>query len=144
MLNETLKKFGYPKTLVKEYENWLLLCRPKQVTLGSLIFICKDQVDAFSKISEKSFNELPKAVKEVEAKIKELFQNDKINYLMLMMVDPEVHFHIIPRYSSNREFEGITFNDPSWPRKPDIDIVNEVSEEVLEKLIQKLRDSFAD
>ena len=142
MLEVTLKKFGYPNTLVKEYKHWYLLRRFEQVTLGSLILICREQTDAFSKISEGSFDELPVVVKEIETNLKKLFQNDKINYLMLMMVDPEVHFHVVPRYASNREFEGVVFKDSEWPKKADIDVVNNVSDDVLEKLTVSLRNAF--
>lgn len=142
MLDVTLKKFGYPTTLVKEYRHWYLLCRFKQVTLGSLILICKDQVDAFSKISAESFAELPFAIKEIEKNLKELYQYDKINYLMLMMKDPEVHFHVIPRYSSDRQFKEVIFSDTAWPKKADIDIVNDISEKTLLKLTIELQDSF--
>lgn len=143
MLDVTLKKFGYPDSLVKEYEHWLLLCRFEQVTLGSLILICKDQTGAFSKISPESFAELPIIVKEVETNLKKLFQYEKINYLMLMMVDPEVHFHIIPRYPSDKEFEGVVFKDFAWPKKPDIDVVNNISEDTFKKLTAMLRAGFA-
>ena len=138
----TLKKFGYPSTLVKEYKHWYLLRRFEQVTLGSLILICKEQTDAFSKISSESFGELPIAVKEIETNLKRLFQNDKINYLMLMMVDPEVHFHIVPRYANDREFEGVIFKDLEWPKKADIDVINNVRDDVLEKLTIVLRKAF--
>src|SRR3546814_6490735 len=43
---------------------------------------------------------------------------ERINYLMLMMVDPDVHFHVIPRYSILRIFEEIEFNDAGWPGPP--------------------------
>ena len=36
------------------------------------------------------------------------------------MVDPHVHFHVIPRYSSTREFGGAMFADAGWPRPPDV------------------------
>lgn len=32
-----------------------------------------------------------------------------------MMIDPEVHFHVIPRYSKPVEFHGKTFVDSDWP-----------------------------
>lgn len=143
MLSETLEKFGHPRRLVKEYKHWLLLCRFEQVTLGSLILICKDEVNAFSKISPESFAELAIIIPEIETKTKQLFQNDKINYLMLMMVDPEVHFHIIPRYSSDKEFDGITFHDFSWPKRTDIDLINKIDEAVLAKLTAHLRNGSA-
>ena len=36
-----LKKFNYRENLIKEYKNWLLLLRPEQTTLGSLVLIEK-------------------------------------------------------------------------------------------------------
>ncbi len=48
------------------------------------------------------------------------FDFQKINYLALMMVDPHVHFHVIPRYSGSREFAGSTFADATWPKPPDV------------------------
>ena len=137
-----LKKFRYPELLVKEYNNWVILCRFNHMTLGSLVLFCKDDVNEFSKISKESFAELPQVITEIETKTKELFQNGKINYLMLMMVDPVVHFHVLPRYSSDREFEGFTFKDFSWPKKPDLDLMNKIDEDMLLKITLKLRNYF--
>lgn len=142
MLHTTLKKFNHPETLVKEYDNWWLLCRLKQVTLGSLILICKDEVEAFSKISEKSFAEFPKIIQEIEFKLKTVFNYDKINYLMLMMYDPEVHFHIFPRYSIDKEFESVVFKDFGWPDAPSLKEINEVNNKTLAKLTEKIRSEF--
>ncbi len=58
-------------------------------------------------------------VKVVEIGLKAAFSYDKINYLMLMMVDPHVHFHVIPRYAATREFAGATWQDKNWPKPPD-------------------------
>ena len=48
------------------------------------------------------------------------FKPDKLNYLMLMMVDPDVHFHVLPRYASAREFAGKTHSDRFWPKPVDL------------------------
>ena len=58
---------------------------------------------------------------------------------MLMMVDPVVHFHILHRYSSDREFEGVIFKDFSWPNKPDIDLLNKIDEKMLAKITLTLK-----
>ena len=42
------------------------------------------------------------------------------NYLMLMMVDPYVHFHVLPRYREPQEFRAVTFADKGWPGTPDL------------------------
>ncbi len=33
-MNQTILKFGYPQGLIQEYEHWVILLRPQQVTLG--------------------------------------------------------------------------------------------------------------
>jgi diadenosine tetraphosphate (Ap4A) HIT family hydrolase len=47
-------------------------------------------------------------------------QYERINYLMLMMVDPHVHYHVIPRYSTSRTFNGVEFVDAGWPALPQL------------------------
>ena len=39
---------------------------------------------------------------------------------MLMMVDPHVHFHVLPRYASSRLLAGVTHVDRGWPGAPDL------------------------
>ncbi len=142
MMEETLKKFGYPNSLIKEYDHWWLLCRPKQVTLGSLILLCKDEVDSFSKISEDSFKEFSKIINNIENKLKDNFQYEKINYLMLIMVDPEVHFHVIPRYSVDKKFVSFSFKDHGWPATPNMDKINEIDGNMFSQLVVELKNIF--
>ena len=137
-INKTLKKFGYPGTLVKEYNHWCILLRNEQVTLGSLVLICKDNVTKFSNISDEAFQEYPRVINETENTLYTLFKYDKINYLMLMMVDPNVHFHVIPRYSKSITFKGITFKDYGWPGIPDFANHNQISS----KLFMDLKGDF--
>jgi diadenosine tetraphosphate (Ap4A) HIT family hydrolase len=37
---------------------------------------------------------------------------------MLMMVDPHVHYHVIPRYEGEREALGVRVADAGWPKVP--------------------------
>mgnify|MGYP003592893670 CR=1 FL=1 len=100
MSNETARNFGFPATTVAETDRWLVLVRPKQPTFGSLVLVCKDQAHAFSDLSPEAFADLQVAVAGVERLLRAKVDYQKINYLMLMMVDPDVHFHVIPRYSA--------------------------------------------
>ena len=141
-MNATMEKFGYPDSLIKEYDNWVLLLRPQQATLGALVLICKDNVDALSKISLKAFSELKEISSAIELHLKVCFSYDKINYLMLMMVDNDVHFHILPRYAQSRIFDEIIFNDFGWPGPPDLTQNNETGETLDQSLQQKLQNHF--
>ena len=120
MLKDTLKKFGYPDTLIKEYSHWIVLLRQSQVTLGSLILISKEEVTQFPQLSQRAFSELRQVSGDIETALKSAFQYDKINYLMLMMVDREVHYHVIPRYTTPTVFGKATFTDQGWPGAPDL------------------------
>ena len=44
---------------------------------------------------------------EIEATLQPTIGYERINYLMLMMVDPHVHFHVFPRYEGARSFEDL-------------------------------------
>lgn len=118
--NATIATFGYPGTLVAERNHWVVLLRPRQVTIGSLVLACKEPATAFGEVSPAAMAELGQVVAGLEAALKSVLAYDKINYLMLMMVDPHVHFHVIPRYSATRAFDGQDFADAYWPKPPDV------------------------
>lgn len=141
-MNATAEKFGYPESLVARYEHWLVLVRPAQPTLGSLVLVCTDPVGSFGQISSEASRELQHAVAEIERVLGEAFDFEKINYLMLMMVDPDVHFHVLPRYSSEKSFEGQAFLDATWPGPPDITVANPFPDAVKAKLTSELKERF--
>ncbi len=143
-MNATMEKFGYPGTLIKEYKNWVILLRPQQATLGALVLICKDEADAFSKISLEAFSELKGITSAIEDHLKNCFSYDKINYLMLMMVDNDVHFHVLPRYSQACVFNQRKFNDPGWPGPPDLTQSNKTGEAEQQMIQQTLQQVFTE
>jgi diadenosine tetraphosphate (Ap4A) HIT family hydrolase len=119
-VNATIEKFGYPATLLREYDHWLVLLRPAQVTLGSLVLAAKGDATAYGALPQEAFAEQAVAVREIEAALAEFTGFERINYLMLMMVDPHVHFHVIPRYSESRSWADVDFADHGWPGPPDL------------------------
>jgi diadenosine tetraphosphate (Ap4A) HIT family hydrolase len=116
--NATARKFGYPRTLVAETEHWLVLVRPQQPTFGALVLVCKEEATAFSDLSPAAFTGMKAAVDGIEALLRHTVAYERINYLMLMMVDPDVHFHVLPRYESERLYGGHAFKDAGWPGPP--------------------------
>lgn len=120
MTNETMRKFGYPSSLVREFKHWVVLLRPGQVTLGSLILAAKSDATAFGKLPSAAHGELATVTREIEATLFAEVTYEKINYLMLMMVDPHVHFHVFPRYEGFRTLEQVTIEDSGWPGPPDL------------------------
>lgn len=119
-MNETIIKYGYPENLLKEFRNWVVLLRPQQITAGSLVLACKENAESLSAVTQEAYKELSMITREIEKTLKSAFNIDKINYLALMMVDKQVHFHVIPRYSKPRELGKVTFTDLDWPKPPNV------------------------
>ena len=143
-VNETMTRFGHPSTLVKEYAHWVVLVRTAQVTLGSLVLACREPATAFSDISTAAFDELQTAIGGIERTLSSRWSYKKINYLMLMMVDPHVHFHVIPRYDRNQDFNGQEFADTGWPKAPDLANAVTLDQDQSDALVRHLREHWQD
>ncbi|MET0441940.1 MAG: HIT family protein [Casimicrobiaceae bacterium] len=143
MANPTETKFGDPTTRIAQTARWTVLLRPKQPTLGSLVLVCREPVKAFSALSAEAFAELQGVVQRVEATLREVVAYERINYLMLMMVDPDVHFHVIPRYDGARAFAGVEYRDAGWPGVPALDAAISPGDAARDELLSRLRDAWA-
>lgn len=117
-MNDTIVRFGYPATLIAEYDHWVVLLRPAQPTLGSLVLAAKSDATVFAALEPAAYAELAEVSRDIETVLHAAIDHTKLNYMMLMMVDPHVHFHVIPRYEGSRSFEGRVFTDAGWPKLP--------------------------
>ena len=79
---------------------------------------------------------------QLEGILREAFTFDKINYLLLMMVDKHVHFHIIPRYADARTACGVEFIDTAWPKPPDVTQAVDLTDKQFAELLRLLRASW--
>lgn len=139
MTNATMEKFGHPRSAVAEVGSWVVLVRPKQPTLGSLVLVCKEAATAFSELSPQAFADLREATVGIERLLKGFVDYGRINYLMLMMVDPDVHFHVIPRYEGTRSFRDAAFADAGWPGPPNLGSGVDLDEAALDALAAELK-----
>jgi diadenosine tetraphosphate (Ap4A) HIT family hydrolase len=141
-MNATIEKFGYPATLLSEFAHWLVLLRPAQVTLGSLVLAAKSDATAYRDLPREAFAEQAEVIAAIEQALARFTNYDRINYLMLMMVDPNVHFHVIPRYAEPRRWAGIEFPDAGWPGPPRLDVSVKLDEEQLGLLVTEVISNF--
>lgn len=142
-MNETIAKFGHPATLIAEYEHWVVLLRPAQPTLGALVLAAKSGATAFGDLPAEAHAELKLATAAIEAALTQAVGYAKINYLMLMMVDPHVHFHVLPRYDGDRSGAGLTVADAGWPAQPDLGQAVKLDETQIAALTGWLKPYFA-
>lgn len=139
MANATQKKFGHPQSVIAETPRWSIQLRPAQPALGSLVLICTEPVQSFGAVSPEAFTELQGIIAKIEKLLGDFVSYQRINYLMLMMVDPDVHFHVIPRYEGLREFADLSFPDKGWPGPPALGDAITLPEKELLQLTAKLR-----
>lgn len=142
-MNATFEKFGWPATLVHDFAHWAVLARPAQPTLGSLVLAAKSDATAFGDLPAEAHAELKPVTTAIEAALSQAVGYAKLNYLMLMMVDPHVHFHVIPRYEGVREWNGREFVDVGWPKVPDLAHAVALEREELAALVAWLQAAFA-
>jgi diadenosine tetraphosphate (Ap4A) HIT family hydrolase len=142
-MNETIRRFGFPGTLIAEFDHWVLLLRPAQPTLGSLVLAATSDATAFGDLEAGAHAELARVIKAIEAALSEAIGYEKINYLMLMMVDPHVHFHVLPRYEGSREHGGIAISDTGWPGQPELGQAVKLDEAQIAALTGWLKPYFA-
>ncbi len=138
-LTPTLEKFEYPDLLIKEFDHWVVTLRRHQATLGAVVLIAKSDATALSNLDKAAFTELAQVTAAIERTLGEVFSYEKINYLLLMMVDPNVHFHVLPRYGRAKSFEGMDFADAGWPKAPDLGSGPTLDDAMAKKLITHLK-----
>ena len=138
MANAVMRTFNYPDTLIKEYDQWIVLLRPEQVTVGSLVLAEKSEATHLGDLSHESWAEFAVVCRDVEDWTRRNFGAEKFNYMALMMVDPNVHFHFVPRYSQPVEVAGEAFLDADWPEWSKLGRI-EMTSEQLNEISEKLR-----
>lgn len=142
-MNDTILRFGHPATLIAEFAHWVVLLRPAQPTAGALVLAAKSEAEAFGELPAEAFAELATVTTAIETALKTAVDYAKINYLMLMMQDRHVHFHVLPRYEGKRTLAGVTVTDAGWPAVPALGEAIKLSDDQIATLTAELKRHFA-
>lgn len=134
-------KFKIQELKIYETNYWIWSLRPHQVTLGSGILSLKRECPTFSELKSEEFTDLNNIIKVIEKTLKQSFGYDIMNYLMLMMVDKQVHYHVVPRYKNEIEFLGQSWKDKSWPGVPNL-AGDDLDIDILLKIVSYLRENL--
>lgn len=143
-MNETIMQFNYPESVVREFDHWVVMLRPQQVTLGCLVLAAKGEYMRMGEMPAEAFAELSEITRQIEATLKKMFDYDKINYLLLMMRDKYVHFHVFPRYAKERTIFDKQIVDADWPMPPSVAKQSILSENEIKKLIDIVKNNWVD
>ncbi len=117
---------SYEQFKVKVYSLWDLFLHERQFPyLGRCYAWAKrENAQKFTDMTLEEVGELMTIVQAWDRTIRELYHHDWPNLSILGNEAPHLHAHLIPRYHSLRNFEGIEFVDPNpqgnwspYPRK---------------------------
>ena len=133
--NTFVEKFNLKELTIKNTGSWIISLRPQQPTLGSLILTLNRKCESLSQITEIEGRELSIAFKDIGKILKSTFNPDKINYLALMMIDSQVHFHVIPRYANKVLLDDNEYKDTNWPGPPSLEPIELSPKQILSILI---------
>lgn len=115
------EKFKVDDLMIFQTNYWRWSLRPAQCTLGAGILSLKRPAETMSELTPEEGADLVVITKIIEATLKKAFNMEKMNYIMLMMVDFHIHYHVIPRYSKDITFADMCFKDLGWPKPPVLD-----------------------
>ena len=117
-IEEFRAKFRVEDLKVMENSSWTWSVRPGQPSLGAGILSLNRYALKLSDVTGEEMKDLADLVRVLEATIQAAFGYNIMNYLMLMMVDHHVHYHVIPRYEETRSFADKEWVDNGWPALP--------------------------
>lgn len=138
-LEEFRAKFRVAELKVIDTGIWTWSVRPDQPTLGAGIISLNRFALHLSDVTSEDMSDLAGLISTVENSIKSTFNHNIMNYLMLMMVDHHVHYHVIPRYDGARQFSGLEWVDNGWPALP---VMPDSQHKNHEGMLQSIQDSL--
>ena len=140
----TLQKFQFPGSVVAQYDHWVVMIRPQQITPLSCILATRSCVTSLAQLSAAEAAQLPKVIAAYERAVRRCAPALKFNYLALMMVDPNPHFHAIPRYTEPFEFDGLMHIDADFPKPPSLSGASETQPELRDRWRDLLAERWID
>lgn len=139
-MKEFRNKFRIDELMIAQVGAWNISLRPKQPTIGSLILSLSRECESFSELTELEAIDLGKAFKLIEEMLRNTFNPQKINYLALMMVDNQVHYHVLPRYENSVNIKDKEYKDLCWPVAHDLRPLENITDHELEFIKKYLKD----
>ncbi|QSB04802.1 HIT family protein [Natronoglycomyces albus] len=136
--------FRLDELTVYESERWILSVRPAQITLGSMVLSSKLGHETFAELDSQDSEEMGTMLAEAEHVAKELFGAVRINAVCLMMKDPIVHFHVLPRYEYTKDAFGRPWVDADWPGPPNFGGEVVKDEIILAELVGVIRSELSE
>ena len=101
--------------VLRESRHWRTALNRNQNLLGKTIVVLRRHEEAVAALSPGEWSELHGELAWVTGRLRQAFAPDHFNYAFLQNQDRHVHLHVVPRYASQRELDGLRFEDVAYP-----------------------------
>ncbi|MCK9150342.1 HIT family protein [Methanobacterium alcaliphilum] len=135
---------GYYGTQIYEFDKWILYLAPSQRYFGTCVLALKRQCRDLMDLNQSEWLEFGEIVKLLEESLTSLFQPDLFNWSCFKNSafrsdnpEPEIHWHLMPRYKNPVTFNGTIFEDPDFGYIPQ-PITKTIPAELMEMLKKSL------
>ena len=117
--------------------HWRVIVNRNQTTLGNVFVVPIRHETDIVNLTDDEVLALWTAIRSVKDVLVSRFQPDTFDYAFQMNQASHVHLHVIPRYTSPRDFAGQTFEDgDALEQRP-------LSPEVYQEIVSAIREGFA-
>lgn len=124
-----IKELPTSPFLIKEFSTGYAVISKYQYYKGYTLFLCKEHVVELHELSAKKRKIFLDEMSEVAKAVYHAVRPDKLNYELLGNTEPHMHWHIIPRLRSEKEFQrpiwvvdkNIRQSDETYPSMEDVD-----------------------
>lgn len=130
-----------------ETDFWIVFLSRRQSYLGRCVIDLKRPCGSLSDLTSDEFLDFYSIVRKVESLFKESFDATMFNWTCLMnnaykkdIPNPQVHWHLRPRYSHPVIIDGITFLDPNFAHHYDRTKRDIFPHKTLKLILEKLKE----
>jgi len=131
--------------LIIEKKYWTIFLAPSQRYLGTCVVALKRQCSNLSELDKNEWQEFSSIVQMMESALETIFKPTLFNWSCFKNAafrdeypEPEIHWHLIPRYKHETEFHNIKFKDPDFGYIPQ-PVERKIPEDVMIKMIDEIK-----
>ena len=135
------------KRIILETSSWYVILNENQYHLGRCIVKLKRPCGHLGELKKSEWDNLLTIINKLEYSLRKAFGATMFNWTCLMNdaykdenPKPKVHIHFRPRYKKEVVFEGLVFVDEEFAHHYDNKKKIEISAEIKEKIISKIKE----
>ncbi len=134
----------FSKYIIKSYKYWEVTIHENQGYLGRCVIWCKrPEADDLSEVMKEEYEELLLIINALKDAIHKVFKPDWFNYAFLGNEVRHLHAHVVPRYASERYYEGQVFSDKlyghNFQTNPEFKLLEEMVLKIKEAIAKELK-----